>query len=90
MSKRLTVELDYETTDRIVVLDLRDMYDDFCNDLEQRKNDLGCAIFEMDKDQDIKFIKKHLKAMRMILRFYGHDPKTESIQEYDSRYNRGS
>lgn len=84
------VELDYEATDRIVVLNLREMYEDFLADLERRKNNEGCAIFETDKDKDIKFIKKHLKAMRMILRFYGHDPKTESIEEYECRYNRDS
>lgn len=71
--KKVTVELDWDTVDGIVKQELASMRDNLANDLENRKNDQGMAIFEHDKDNDIKLIQEHINAMTMVLRYYGEE-----------------
>jgi len=69
--KKVTVELDWDTIDGIVKQELASMHDNLANDLDNRKNDRGMAIFEHDKDTDIRLIQEHINAMTIVLHYYG-------------------
>ena len=85
--EKFSVSISHDDADLITVKNLRCMYDQFSSDLEDRQKGEGMGIFSIDQEDDCKFIKKHMKALRMILRYCGHDPKTEEIQEYEKRMN---
>ena len=67
----ITVEIDYDEADKIVVANLSSMLECLENDYELRKEDRGMAIFEKDKDEDLKLLKKHIKAFKTVLKYYG-------------------
>ncbi len=56
----VTVELDWETVDNIVLSQLQDAYSGLVTDLEERQNESRRGgIFDTDKDTDIILIKKY-------------------------------
>ena len=67
---KIEVEVDWELSDVIVSKNLKELLDVLEHDLDCRKRDVGMAIFDTDKDKDIKLLKKHIKAMKLILRYY--------------------
>lgn len=67
----ITVEIDCDEADKIVVANLNDMLECLENDYELRKEDRGMSIFEKDKDKDLKIIKKHIKSFKTVLKYYG-------------------
>jgi hypothetical protein len=67
----ITVEIDYDEADKIVVANLNSMLECLENDYELRKEDRGMSIFEKDKDKDLKIIKKHIKSFKTVLKYYG-------------------
>ena len=69
----VTVELDMDAADKIVVANLSSMLELLENDYELRKEDRGMAIFEIDKDEDLKILKKHIKSFKTVLKYYGGD-----------------
>ena len=69
----ITVEIDYDEADKIVVANLSSMLDCLENDYELRKDDRGMAIFDTDKDKDLKILKKHIKAFKTVLKYYVGD-----------------
>lgn len=61
-----------EVMEYIVRYELLGHYEQMQKDLKRRKNDEGwCAIFSTDKDEDIREIKKTIKALKRVLSFYG-------------------
>ncbi len=69
--RKVNVELDWDTVDNIVKQELLSCLDNMSQDLKKRKNDTGMAIFEVDKTADIALIKEHIKAFKLVLRYYG-------------------
>jgi hypothetical protein len=73
MNKSITVELDWDTIDRITTSSMKTLVECLEADLEKRKADNGMAIFEKDKKKDIALIKKHIEAFKLILKYYGEN-----------------
>jgi hypothetical protein len=69
----ITVEIDYDEADKIVVANLSSMLELLENDYELRKEDRGMAIFENDKKEDLKILKKHIKSFKTVLKYYEGD-----------------
>lgn len=69
----VTVEIDIDAADKIVIQNLKSMLECLENDYELRKEDRGMAIFECDKDKDLKLLKKHIKSFKTVLKYYGDD-----------------
>jgi predicted DNA-binding protein (UPF0278 family) len=68
----VTVELDWETVDNIVLSQLQDAYSGLVTDLEERQNESRRGgIFDTDKDTDIILIKKHLDAFKLAIKYFG-------------------
>jgi hypothetical protein len=70
---KVEIDLDWELSDIIVSKNLKELLDVLEHDLDCRKRDVGMAIFEHDKDKDIKLMKKHIKALKLILKYYVGD-----------------
>jgi hypothetical protein len=71
MNKSITVELDWDTIDRITTSSMKSVLENLEIDLQKRKNDTGMAIFEKDKESDIALMKKHIEAFKLVLKYYG-------------------
>jgi len=71
MNKSVTVELDWDTIDRITTSSMKSLVQNLEVDLRKRKDDTGMAIFEKDKKKDIALIKKHIEAFKLVLKYYG-------------------
>ena len=69
----LTVELDYDQADKIVIQNLKSLMEGLENDYELRKKGEGMVIFEHDKKEDLRILKKHIKAFKTVLKYYGDD-----------------
>jgi hypothetical protein len=69
----ITVEIDYDEADKIVVANLSSMLELLENDYELRKEDRGMVIFENDKKEDLKILKKHIKSFKTVLKYYEGD-----------------
>lgn len=69
---KVTVELDWETVDNIVLSQLQDAYSGLVTDLEEREGEgRRGGIFDTDKDTDIILIKKHLDAFKLAIKYFG-------------------
>jgi len=73
MNKRITVELDWDTIDRITICSMKSVVESLEADLEKRKDDTGMAIFEKNKKKDIALIEKHIDAFKLVLKYYGEN-----------------
>jgi hypothetical protein len=71
---KYTVELDYEMVDKIIIQELQSNYADMKRDHANRTEG-SLAIWEHDVEEDKKAIKKHMKALKRILKYYGADTK---------------
>jgi len=70
--KKVTVELDYDTVDNIIVGQLVDTLEHLQEDLELRKTGSGLAIFEHDPKEDVKILREHVDAFKIVLSYFGH------------------
>lgn len=68
---KTSVELSQETLNNIVCKTLKETLDLFKEDLIRVKEGKFVAIFSTDNEEDIKLIKKHIKAIKLLLRWYG-------------------
>jgi hypothetical protein len=71
MNKKITVELDWDTIDKVSTCAMKSILENLEYDLEQRKEDKGMAIFEKNKKKDIAEIKRHIDAFKTVLKYYG-------------------
>ena len=71
MNKRITVELDWDTIDKITTCSMKSLVESLEVDLEKRRADTGIAIFEVEKELDIALIEKHIDAFKLVLKYYG-------------------
>jgi hypothetical protein len=69
---KVTVELDWDTVDGIVVSQLQDSRKGLISDLEQRKKKGSKGgIFSTDRKKDIILIKEHIDAFEMVIKYFG-------------------
>jgi len=69
---KVTVELDWETVDNIVLSQLQDAYSGLVTDLEEREGEgRRGGIFDTDKDTDIILIKAHIDAFKLAIKYFG-------------------
>ena len=73
MNKKITVELDWDTIDKITTCSMKSLVESLEADLEKRKADTGMAIFEVEKELDIAMIEKHIEAFKLVLKYYGEN-----------------
>jgi hypothetical protein len=71
VNKSVTIELDWDTIDRITICSMKSIVENLEADLEKRKDDTGMAIFEKNKKKDIALIEKHIEAFKLVLSYYG-------------------
>ena len=71
MSKKITVELDWDTIDKITISSMKSLVESLEDDLEKRKAGTGMAIFHKDKKKDIAEINRHIDAFKTVLEYYG-------------------
>jgi hypothetical protein len=69
MSKiTVTVELDYETVDKVIYAQLVDTRDTFLSDIESYKNGKHANIFFWgEPEKDIEEIQKHIDALNIVI-----------------------
>ena len=69
---KVTVELDWETVDNIVVQQVTDAHDGLIEQLEERKGkDNKGGVFDKDKKKDIILIKAHIDAFALVIKYFG-------------------
>jgi len=67
---KLTVELEWDAVDSIVVQVLKNQYNGLKKDLDSRLNDKETlGIFSNDKEEDIAEIQKHLDSIKTVLSY---------------------
>jgi hypothetical protein len=71
MSKSITIDLDYDTIDRIATSSMKSVLENLQKDLAERKNGNGMAIFVTEQEFDVLLIEKHIEAFKLILKYYG-------------------
>lgn len=67
---KTSVELSQETLDEIVCKSLKDTLDILKEDMVRVKEGKHISIFSTDNEEDIKMIKKHIKAIKLLLSWY--------------------
>ena len=67
----VTLELPTDLLDQIIVVELTRTYQSLTTDLAGRKKGNGTAIFELDKELDIKTLEGHLFCFETVLKYYG-------------------
>jgi len=73
MSKKITVELDWDTIDKVTTCAMKSVLENLEVDLENRKKDKGIAVFHTNKKKDIAEINRHIDAFWTVLKYYGGD-----------------
>lgn len=73
MNRKITVELDWDTIDRVTTCSMKGLVGSLEEDLEKRKNGTGMAIFHENKKKDIAEIKRHIDAFKTVLKYYGEN-----------------
>jgi hypothetical protein len=68
---KIEIEIDYDTSDKILVEALKEQYVNISRMLEQRYDDTknNYGMFHNDKEEDIVEIKKLLKSFEDVLRY---------------------
>jgi len=66
-----TFKMSEEEADAVIKQVIRYHLNNMVDDLKRRKKDKGMAIFDCDKDEDIKKLNKHIKAFKLVLKYWG-------------------
>jgi hypothetical protein len=69
--KKVTVELDWDTVDGIIQTELQSTYESLKQDLINRSEGRGFAIFDIDEAKDIGEIAEHLYCLERVMKYYG-------------------
>lgn len=73
MNKKITVELDWETIDRLTVCSMKSTLECLENDLEKRKAGNGMAIFVKEQEFDVILLERHVEAFKLVLKYFGEN-----------------
>ena len=69
---KVTVELDWDTVDNIVVQQVTDAREGLIEQLEERKGKGNKGgVFDTDKKKDIILIKAHIDAFELVIKYFG-------------------
>jgi len=69
---KVTVELDWDTVDNIVVQQVTDARERLIEELEERKgNGNKGGVFDNNKKKDIILIKAHIDAFELVIKYFG-------------------
>jgi prolyl-tRNA editing enzyme YbaK/EbsC (Cys-tRNA(Pro) deacylase) len=68
-----SIELDCDQVAKIVLEDLVNVRQCLKDDYQRRADGHTLAIFEHDREADLKEIKKHIKSFDRVLKYYGED-----------------
>ncbi len=71
MNKKITVELDWDTIDKVATCAMKSVLENLEVDFENRKAGIGMAIFDKNKKKDIAEIQRHIDAFKTVLKYYG-------------------
>lgn len=71
MNMSITIDLDWDTIDRITTSAMKSILENLEMDLQKRKNDSGMAIFVKEKEYDVILLEKHIEAFKIVLKYYG-------------------
>jgi hypothetical protein len=71
MNRKITVELDWDTIDKITTCSMKGLVENLEIDLENRKAGNGMAIFVNEKEYDVVLLEKHVEAFKLVLKYYG-------------------
>ena len=66
-----TMEVTNEQIDAIIVKEMKVNLETMKTDMEKRRHGHGMAIFEHSVKEDMKKMKKHIKAFELVLKYYG-------------------
>lgn len=70
MSRKFTVELDWDTVDNIVAQELKNNLEGFMESLERVKKLGRGDVFTTDLEQDIVDIEKHIEACKLLIAYH--------------------
>lgn len=70
MNRKITIELDWDTIDRITSSSMKSLVENLKDDLKKRKKGSGMAVFDTDKTKDIAMIQHHIDAFNTVLKYY--------------------
>lgn len=68
---KVTVELECEQIESLVKQDLITLLDCLQNDLGRIEENQRGYVFHTDWQEDLKEVKKHIKAFKRVLKYYG-------------------
>lgn len=69
--KQLLINVEYEVFDKIIRDQLAEELEHMKSNLEFRKNDGAIIpIFEVDKEEDLRLIEKHIEAFELTLKWF--------------------
>ena len=69
---KVSIELDWETVEDIVINQLNEARNGLIEDLEEREGEgRRGGIFDNDKDKDIILIKAHIDAFALAIKYFG-------------------
>ena len=69
--KKVTVELDSDAVDDIIQTELQSAYESLKQDLVNRAEGRGYAIFHKDEAKDIAEIAEHMYCLEVVMNYYG-------------------
>ena len=69
--KAITLELPTDLLEQVVVAELTKTHESLTTDLKARRAGKGIAIFDLDKEIDIKTLEGHLFCFETVLKYYG-------------------
>ncbi len=67
----MKIELSMHQVDDVFIHELKAMLRIFRTESVRRANGHGSAVFENDLTEDLKIIKKHIEACKLLLKYYG-------------------
>ena len=67
---KVTVQLEDDTIDKIVLDELKWCLQSLKTDLRNRKANRGIAVFDMDRKEDIKALKEHINAFKLVIQYH--------------------
>ena len=74
MNRRsVTIELDWDTIDRITTSAIKDALRNLEFDLKDRKEVGDSTYFVLEKEKDIALLEKYIDAFKLVLEYYGED-----------------
>lgn len=73
MKYKINIDLGFEDMDRITAGNLKEVRSFMKADLKARKTNKGISIFSTDKKEDIKVMKKYIKAFDLIIPYFSVD-----------------